>query len=195
VESCLQILPTEVVATRAGTLRSTATADSQGQSALPDAYPGALNERMSTRVLDVRSPIGRVVDREPVRIEESASLSEAAALMRQANVSSVLVGQGAIATERDITRALAAGLSTDEPIGAVASPHPVRVGALTPIVAAAALMLNEEIRHLIIEFPEGHEGVVSLRDVVAVLLQTATPEVWVSSLRLAIDAPTEMWLG
>jgi signal-transduction protein with cAMP-binding, CBS, and nucleotidyltransferase domain len=136
-----------------------------------------------------------MIDRHPVGIEETATLSEAAAVMRQANVSSVLVGHGAIATERDLTRALAAGLSTDEPIVTVASPHPVRVGALTPIVDAAALMLNDEIRHLIIEYPDGHEGVVSLRDIVAVLLQTTNPHVWVSSLRLAIDAPSEMWLG
>jgi hypothetical protein len=71
----------------------------------------------------------------------------------------------------------------------------VRVGALMPLVDGAALMLNDEIRHLIIEFPDGHEGVVSLRDIVAVLLQTASPELWLTSLRLAIEPPTEMWLG
>ena len=56
-------------------------------------------------------------------------------------------------------------------------------------------MLNDEIRHLIIEFPDGTEGVVSLRDSVAVLLQTASPEVWLTSLRLAVEAPAEIWLG
>jgi signal-transduction protein with cAMP-binding, CBS, and nucleotidyltransferase domain len=116
--------------------------------------------------------------------------------MRQANVSSVLVGtHGAIATERDLTRALAAGLSSDDPIATVASQDPVRIGALIPLVDAAALMLNEEIRHLIIEFADGREGVVSLRDIVAVLLQTASPELWLTSLRLAVQPPTELWLG
>jgi signal-transduction protein with cAMP-binding, CBS, and nucleotidyltransferase domain len=147
-------------------------------------------------VLDARSPIGRLVVREPVAVDETATLSEAAAVMRHANVSCVLIGaHGAIATERDLTRAVAAGLSADEPILTVASRDPVRVGALIPLVDAAALMLNQEIRHLIIEFPDGNEGVVSLRDIVAVLLQSANPHLWLTSLRLAIETPTEIWLG
>ena len=65
---------------------------------------------MTTRVVDARSHIGRLVSREPVRVEDDATLAEAATVMRDANVSSVLVGMhGAIATERDLTRALAAG--------------------------------------------------------------------------------------
>jgi signal-transduction protein with cAMP-binding, CBS, and nucleotidyltransferase domain len=116
--------------------------------------------------------------------------------MRDANVSSVLVGtNGAIATERDLTRALAAGLSSETPILAVSSRHPVRVLADLPLVDGAALMLNEEIRHLVIGFPDGSEGVVSLRDIVAVLLQTASPELWLSSLRVSVQLPTELWLG
>ncbi len=77
----------------------------------------------------------------------------------------------------------------------MASRDPVRVSALIPLVDAAALMLTEEIRHLVIEFPDGRDGVVSLRDVVAVLLQTANPQLWVTSLRLAIETPSEIWLG
>jgi hypothetical protein len=37
--------------------------------------------------------------------------------------------------------------------------------------------------------------VVSLRDIVAVLLQTASPELWLSSLRVSVQLPTELWLG
>jgi signal-transduction protein with cAMP-binding, CBS, and nucleotidyltransferase domain len=151
---------------------------------------------MKTRVTDARSPIGRLVDREPVGVDRDVTLAEAAAVMRSANVSSVLVGTiGAIATERDLTRALAAGLSGDEPILTVATRDPVCVGASIPIVDAAALMLNDEIRHLIVEFPDGRRGVVSLRDVVAVLLQTANPELWLTSLRVAVQGPSEIWLG
>lgn len=150
---------------------------------------------MTTRVLSARSPIGRLVVREPVRVDEGATLAEAATVMRHANVSSVLVGTlGAIATERDLTRALADGLSGDESIVSVASRDPVRIGALIPLVDAAALMLNEQIRHLIIEFPDGREGVVSLRDIVAVLLQSANPQLWLTSLRLAVQPPAELWL-
>jgi signal-transduction protein with cAMP-binding, CBS, and nucleotidyltransferase domain len=151
---------------------------------------------MTTRVLDARSPIGRLIVREPVQVDAAATLTEAASVMRQNDVSSVLVGaHGAIATERDLTRALAAGLSGDESIMTVASRDPVRIGALIPLVDAAALMLNEEIRHLVVEFADGSEGVVSLRDIVAVLLQTANPDLWLTSLRIAVQAPTEVWLG
>ena len=90
---------------------------------------------------------------------------------------------------------MAAGLSSDEPIMTVASRDPVRVAADLPLVEAAALMLNDEIRHLIIEFADGRDGVVSLRDIVAVLLQSADPELWLASLRLAVQLPTEIWLG
>ncbi len=151
---------------------------------------------MTTRVVDARSHIGRLVSREPVRVEDDATLAEVARVMRDANVSSVLVGMhGAIATERDLTRALAAGLSTEAPVLAVSSRHPIRVAADLALVDAAAVMLNEEIRHLIIEFSDGREGVVSLRDIVAVLLQTASPDLWLSSLRLSVQLPTEIWLG
>jgi signal-transduction protein with cAMP-binding, CBS, and nucleotidyltransferase domain len=157
---------------------------------------GALNDGMTTQVLDATSPIGRLVVRDPVRVDDAATLAEAATVMRQNDVSSVLVGtHGAIATERDLTRAIAAGLSTDESIGTVASVDPVRIGALIPLVDAAALMLNDEIRHLIVEFPDGHDGVVSLRDIVAVLVQTARPELWLTSLRIAVQPPTDLWLG
>jgi signal-transduction protein with cAMP-binding, CBS, and nucleotidyltransferase domain len=151
---------------------------------------------VKTRVTDARSPVGRLVNREPVGVDNEVTLAEAAAVMRAANVSLVLVGtDGAIATERDLTRALAAGLSGDESILTVASRDPVRVGASISVVDAAALMLNDEIRHLVVEFPDGRRGIVSLRDVVAVLLQTANPDLWLTSLRVAVQGPTEIWLG
>jgi signal-transduction protein with cAMP-binding, CBS, and nucleotidyltransferase domain len=151
---------------------------------------------MTLHVLDARSDVGRLVSREPVRVGDDATVADAAAVMRHANVSSVLVGaHGAIATERDLTRALAAGLPADELISTVASRHPVRVASNVAVVDAAALMLNDEIRHLIVDFPDGREGVVSLRDALAVLLQSARPELWLTSLRLAVQLPTEAWIG
>ena len=64
-----------------------------------------------------------------------------------------------------------------------------------PIVDAAALMLNEEVRHLVVDFPGGNVGVISLRDIAAVLLQTASPHIWLSMLRVAVEEPTSAWLG
>ena len=91
--------------------------------------------------------------------------------MRSANVSSVLVGDGvALATEHDLARALAAGMAPDDPITAVTSTDPVRVlGRDLGGRHRAALMLNEEIRHLLIDGADGTVSVVSLREVMAVL--------------------------
>lgn len=55
-------------------------------------------------------------------------------------------------------------------------------------------MLNEHVRHLVVEV-DGRLGVVSLRDVAAVLLQGADPHLWLASLRVAVEAPTKTWLG
>lgn len=64
----------------------------------------------------------------------------------------------------------------------------------TSVVDACAVMLNEEVRHLLVDV-DGALGVLSLRDVAAVLLQTAEPHIWLASLRVAIDTPAEIWLG
>jgi len=141
------------------------------------------------------SAIRFLVDRPAERVPAGVSLGEVARVMREANVSCVLVGaDSCIATERDLTRALAAGLGPEAPVEAVAS-HPIRAAADMSIVDAAAIMLNQETRHLVIDGRDGVESVVSLRAVMAVLLQAVTPHVWLESLRVAVTAPAEMWLG
>jgi CBS domain-containing protein len=128
-----------------------------------------------------------------VTVPAGISLEEAALTMRKANVSSLLVGhERHIATERDLTRALAAGLRPEEPIGTVAS-HPISVSANTSVIDAAALMLNQEIRHLVIDGGANGPAVVSLRAVMAVLLQAVTPNIWLEPLRVAVTPP-ETWL-
>jgi hypothetical protein len=36
---------------------------------------------------------------------------------------------------------------------------------------------------------------VSMRDLLAVLLQTVDPNLWLTSLRVALDPPSEIWVG
>lgn len=106
--------------------------------------------------------------------------------MRSKNLSAVLVSptHDAIVTERDLTRALANELPPDTPVSLVATPLPITVPAGTDVVDAAALMLNQEVRHLIVELPDGSTGIVSLRAIMAVLLQAAQPDIWLTSLRV-----------
>jgi hypothetical protein len=57
-------------------------------------------------------------------------------------------------------------------------------------------MLNQEVRHLIVELPDASSGIVSLRCILAVLLQAAQPELWLSSLRIKVEIPSsETWLA
>src|SRR5437879_125535 len=127
-------------------------------------------------VIEPKSTIGRLVARPPVWAEETISIGDVARVMRDGGVSSALVGpEGAIITERDVARAVAAGVELGGPALQMATRHPVRVPSDTPIVDAAALMLNEEVRHLVVDFPTGAVGIISLRDIAAVLLQTTSP--------------------
>jgi hypothetical protein len=63
------------------------------------------------------------------------------------------------------------------------------------VLAAAEIMLNEEVRHLLVSIDPRNVGVVSIRDVLAVLVQAVDPHLWLTSLRVSFDAPTEIWLG
>jgi signal-transduction protein with cAMP-binding, CBS, and nucleotidyltransferase domain len=150
---------------------------------------------MRAPIIEPLSPIGYLAYGPAVTVPAGISLEEAALTMRKANVSSLLVGpQRHIATERDLTRALAAGLRPEEPIGTVAS-QPICVSANTSVVDAAALMLNQEIRHLVIDGCADGPAVVSLRAVMAVLLQAVTPHIWLDRLRVAVSARPGTWLG
>jgi CBS domain-containing protein len=117
----------------------------------------------------------------PVRIGADRTLQAAADAMREANVSAVLAGADvAIVTERDLTRALNAGLGPDDRVAAIWVTDLICVDEDTTVVEAAAEMLRHEIRHLVLRNWRGEvSGVVSLRDVLAVLVDAMDPEVWV----------------
>jgi len=142
---------------------------------------------MAVAVVGPNSPVRQLVARPAMRVSAEVTLAEASLAMRRANVSALLVGiDRLIATERDITRGLAAGLNPDALVVTVATPHPIVVDPQSTVVEAAATMLNEEVRHLLVALSERDQGIISMRDVMAVLLQAASPRVWLTSLRMAI---------
>ena len=150
----------------------------------------------STLVVDPHSRVALLATRPAVTVPPSCSLAEAVEATKEEAVSSlVLEGGGGIVTERDLARALGADCAATDPVEAIASRHPVTVSAATTVIAAAGLMLNEQVRHLLVELDTGAIGVVSIRDLLAVLLQSADPKVWLPSLRVAIETPSEMWIG
>jgi CBS domain-containing protein len=141
-------------------------------------------------------PVARLVCRSPVGIDGTASLAKAARRMRREGVSSLLVdGGAAIVTERDICRSIGAGAEPDEPVAMVASPHPLVVNGSVSFVECGGIMLEEQVRHVLVAMPESWTGVVSQRDVVGALLRGADPELW-SARRDAEDPmPSQNWLG
>jgi len=110
-------------------------------------------------VLSANSPVMDLVGRPLVRVFAEATLADVALVMRRDNASAVMVGTGdLIATERDLTRGLAAGLNPDALVVAVAGPHPIRVLPDTTVIDA--IMLNEEVRHLVVSLPGETDGIV-----------------------------------
>jgi CBS domain-containing protein len=77
---------------------------------------------------------------------------------------------GGVITERDLLRAIAAGADLDTaPVGEWMTPDPVAVEPATPLDEACDLMIERNVRHLLVR--EGAElvGVLNMRDVVGVL--------------------------
>ena len=143
---------------------------------------------MAAHIVNPGSPLVFLVQRAATHVAEGATLGEVATTMARERVSAVLVGRGAtaIVTERDLSRGLAAGFGPGDPVDELVTRHLIVVPASTSIVDGAALMLNEEIRHLVLDTGGGTNAVVSLREVMAALLQAVEPRIWLSSLRLAI---------
>jgi signal-transduction protein with cAMP-binding, CBS, and nucleotidyltransferase domain len=148
----------------------------------------------SARVLTAQSPLSDLPLRRAVRVQRDCPVAEAVAIMERSGVSSLLVDGDGIVTERDIARGLCQGTDPAAAVESVTVWHPLSVTASVSVVDAAATMLNEHLRHLIVTMP-GDVAVVSLRDLTAVLLQATTPDLWLASLRVAVDGPAEIWLG
>src|SRR5688572_8120347 len=155
-----------------------------------------MTERVAgVKVVSVNSPLSALLVRAAVTVAPEATLADAVATMEEAGVSALLVEHSAgIITERDIARALGHDAPTTTTVDRVATPHPVVVPGSMPVLEACAVMLNEQIRHLVVEVDDAL-GILSLRDLAAVLLQSADPHLWLASLRVAIELPSEIWLG
>jgi CBS domain-containing protein len=141
-----------------------------------------------------QSPVAALAQ-PPVRIGADWTLQAAANTMREANVSVLLVGQDeAIMTERDLTRALKAGLGPQDGVRAICVTDMISVDQDTTVVQAASDMLRHEIRHLLVHNFRGLVvGTVSLRDVVRVLVDAMDPVVW-GLLQETLSAQAEVRL-
>jgi CBS domain-containing protein len=115
-----------------------------------------------------------------IAIPPSATIRQTARIMREQDIAALVVAEIgdriAIVTERDLTAALAEGADPGAPITDAASTDPITVAFDATVVDAAATMLRHAVRHLVVARGDRAVGVVSIRDVLGILVQAATPE-------------------
>jgi CBS domain-containing protein len=124
------------------------------------------------------TPVGRLGRREPISIAPSASIREAARLMSERGVSSLLVGDPGemigIVTDRDLrNRVLAAGRDPTDPVSTIMSREPISLEASRPVFEAFLAMAARGIHHLPLTEDGRPVGMVTTRDLVS--LQTQHP--------------------
>jgi CBS domain-containing protein len=129
------------------------------------AAPGGQEQHLHL----LHEPLWRLRWREPVTVPPSASIREAAQLMQERQVSSVLVvEQGrlfGLVTDRDLrNRVVAAGLDTGRPVMDVATLAPLTLDERRPAIEALMLMARHNIHHLPMTDGERVTGLVTARD-------------------------------
>ena len=149
---------------------------------------------MTQRWTKERAPSAELVWMQP-----SGDIREAARLMEQRHVSSVLVGGPgalhAIVTERDITYAVADGMPLDRPVRELVQSSAVAIDVSATVSDAAARMLEADVRHLVITRDGEAVGIISVRDALGALLAAADAPMLVELMRRCVSSHTELWLG
>jgi CBS domain-containing protein len=101
--------------------------------------------------LDMRAPVGGQVRRPPVTAPPDAAAAEAARIMTEQRVSSLLVPLGeawGIVTDRDLrSRILAAGMSPNTPVAQFLSTPVAMVDAEAPVGEVLLAMLERGVHH------------------------------------------------
>ncbi len=101
--------------------------------------------------LDLGQAARALVTRDPVAIASGATVGEAARIMRERGVSSVLVGPGpdGILTDRDLrSRVLAEALGPDTPVAGVMSSPVASLEADATLFDVLLLMLDRRVHHV-----------------------------------------------
>lgn len=117
----------------------------------------------------ITTPLAACLQRPAVCVSPDTSIVAAARLMSAHKVSSVmLVAQQrlvGIVTDRDLrNRAIAAGLSMDEPIERIATPSPIHIALQSTAFDALVLMARHNIHHVPVLDGERVAGLVGTAD-------------------------------
>jgi CBS domain-containing protein len=124
-------------------------------------------------------PVHRHMSRDLLTVEVGLSIVEMAQRMADRNVGAVLVldaGRLAgIMTERDLMRAVAAGLHDGAVVGEWMTADPDTIAPDDTIEHAAVLMIHGGYRHLPVVDGDDVVGVLSIRDLVQVVVEDSAP--------------------
>jgi CBS domain-containing protein len=112
-------------------------------------------------------PVKYLIKRPPVFIDQAATVAQAASIMQNAHIGSVLVAANppGIITDRDLRgRVLAVGLGSETPARQVMSQPLKTLDSDAPVFAALHFMLEEHIHHLALVEEGKVVGVISSTD-------------------------------
>lgn len=126
---------------------------------------------------DLQIKVLHIMSEPPIVIHYSASLSEAARLMYDNRIGSIMVVDDrgtlvGILTERDLLRLVATSRACrDEPLHMIMTKNPVTIGPDASVIEALKKMREYGIRHLPVVDREGKPiGMVSVRDIIDLIL-------------------------
>jgi len=134
---------------------------------LSDRLRSAATGEQPINAQGLAMPAKYLIGREPLFVAPDATVQEAAQIMSEAGVSSVLVAADppGILTDRDLRRrVLAAGRGPSTPVGEVMSRPLVMLDSDTPVHGAMMRMLEEKIHHLALTEENRIVGLISSTD-------------------------------
>jgi len=121
---------------------------------------------VAAAVRDVMAPVR-------VRVEPTDTLRTAAVALRDGATGLAVVelgGRQCVFTERDLLRAIGAGIDVDaESVSDHMSTSPLAVQAAATVQSACDVMIERNARHLLVFEGDELAGVLNMRDVVGVL--------------------------
>ena len=146
-------------------------------------FAGELAERLKSSLeqsqvatfrADLSVEVQQLVRRPPVRVPEATTVGEAARVMREQHISSVLVDSEpvGIVTDRDFrNRVLAEGLGPDTPVTRVFTRGLKTVAAEAPIYEAWTMLIDSGVHHLPVVKGKEIVGVVTANDLLKATAQ------------------------
>jgi CBS domain-containing protein len=137
-------------------------------------------------------PVKYLIKRPPVFIDEVATIAQAASVMQNARIGSVLVRANppGIITDRDLRgRVLAAGLGSEIPVRRVMSQPLKTLDSDAPVFVALHLMLEENIHHLALLEEGKIVGLISSSDL---LQHEASSPLYLRRTLETLEAPARL---